>query len=57
MPSALTLRACVQTLQNANTLGERAGTTSVFTSALDAYPNVKACQTTSVASATTTAGR
>ena len=47
----------VQTLQNANTLGQRAGTSSVFTTALDAYPNVKACQTTAAASATSTAGR
>ena len=46
-----------QTLQNANTLGERAGTSSVFTTALDAYPNVKACQPTAAATATSTAGR
>ena len=53
---------CLQTLQSAGSLGSQAGTTSVFSSALDSYPDVKACasssSTSSIGSASTeTAGR
>lgn len=49
----MTAAVCLQTLQNANSMGEQAGTSSVFNSALDSYPNVKACQTTSTSSVST----
>lgn len=48
------LYVCVQTLQNANSLGSQAGTSSVISSALDSYPNVKACQATAATTATST---
>ena len=53
---------CLQTLQSAGSLGSRTNTTSVFSSALDSYPNVKTCASSSSTSSsgsasTETAGR
>ena len=53
---------CPQTLQSAGSLGSRTNTTSVFSSALDSYPNVKTCASSSSTSSsgsasTETAGR